>query len=314
MSSEVLGVTLAGVALAGAVVIGLGAVGMRRAKDYDPVSYLAPVEGEVTTDSYQEKLRESALQRVFGSTARRMGSSLGRLTPRNYLDQMHQRLLIAGLLDRVRAEDFVAMQVLAAGAGFLLGLLMLTLHGVSFGIKLLALVGIPVIGFAYPYARLKSLMEKRQLSIRNDLPDVLDLLSVAVEAGTGFEGAMALVTANFTSPLGVELARTLKEMELGLPRREALTNLKRRCEVPDLSNFVLALVQADALGMPVGRILKAQADEMRLRRRQYAREKAAKLPVKILFPTILFIFPAIFVVLAGPAAVEIYKALQHISL
>jgi tight adherence protein C len=93
-------------------------------------------------------------------------------------------------------------------------------------------------------------------------------------------------------------------MELGLPRREALQNLRRRTEVPDLSNFILALTQADALGMPVGRVLKTQADEMRKKRRQWAREKAAKLPVKIMFPLVLFIFPTIFVVVLGPAAVE----------
>ena len=98
-------------------------------------------------------------------------------------------------------------------------------------------------------------------------------------------------------------------MELGLPRREALQNLKRRTEVPELSNFVLALTQADALGMPIGRVLKTQADEMRKKRRQWAREKAAKLPVKIMFPLVLFIFPPIFVVVLGPAASEIGRAL-----
>ena len=109
---------------------------------------------------------------------------------------------------------------------------------------------------------------------------------------------------HFDSPLADEFSRTLKEMELGLPRREALQNLKRRTEVPELSNFVLALTQADALGMPIGRVLKTQAAEMRLKRRQWAREKAAKLPVKILFPLVLFIFPPVFVVVLGPAVVR----------
>ena len=113
---------------------------------------------------------------------------------------------------------------------------------------------------------------------------------------------------NFSSPLADEFARTLREMELGLPRREALHNLKKRTEVPELSNFVLTLTQADALGMPVGRVLKTSADEMRSKRRQWAREKAAKLPVKILFPLVLFIFPSIFVVILGPAAAEIMNS------
>ena len=117
-----------------------------------------------------------------------------------------------------------------------------------------------------------------------------------------------MVCDNFDSPLADEFSRTLREMELGLPRREALQNLKKRTEVPELSNFVLTLTQADALGMPIGRVLKTQADEMRMKRQAWAREKAAKLPVKILFPLVLFIFPAIFVVLLGPAASDIKGA------
>jgi hypothetical protein len=127
-------------------------------------------------------------------------------------------------------------------------------------------------------------------------------------AGMGFEGALGVVCDNFDSPLANEFARTLREMELGLPRREALQNLKKRTEVPELSNFVLTLTQADALGMPVGRVLKITADEMRTKRQQWAREKAAKLPVKILFPLVLFIFPPVFVIVLGPAAAQIGQA------
>ncbi|HZD79068.1 MAG TPA: type II secretion system F family protein, partial [Actinomycetota bacterium] len=156
---------------------------------------------------------------------------------------------------------------------------------------------------------LKRKVEERKDAIRRDLPDTLDLLAISVEAGSGFEGAMQVVCQHFDSPLAEEFSRTLKEMELGLSRREALQNLKRRTEVPELSNFVLTLTQADALGIPVGRVLKTQAAEMRLRRRQWAREKAGKLPVKILFPLVIFIFPVIMIVILGPAAVEISGAL-----
>jgi tight adherence protein C len=118
----------------------------------------------------------------------------------------------------------------------------------------------------------------------------------------GFEGALEIVCNHFSSPLADEFHRTLREMELGLPRRDAFQNLKRRTEVPELSNFVLALIQADALGIPIGRVLRTQASEMRAKRRQWAREKAAKLPVKMLIPLTLFIFPAIMIVVLGPAA------------
>jgi tight adherence protein C len=160
-------------------------------------------------------------------------------------------------------------------------------------------------GVYAPKSWLDRKVEARKDAIRRDLPDTLDLLAISVEAGMGFEGALGVVCDNFTSPLADEFARTLREMELGLPRREALQNLRKRTEVPELSNFVLTLTQADALGMPVGRVLKTSAGEMRSKRQQWAREKAAKLPVKILFPLILFIFPAIFIVLLGPAASDI---------
>ena len=162
-----------------------------------------------------------------------------------------------------------------------------------------------MLGVYAPKSWLDRKVEERKDSIRRDLPDTLDLLAISVEAGVGFEGALGVVCDNFTSPLADEFARTLREMELGLPRREALQNLRKRTEVPELSNFVLTLTQADALGMPVGRVLKTSATEMRSKRQQWAREKAAKLPVKILFPLILFIFPAIFIVLLGPAASDI---------
>ena len=137
--------------------------------------------------------------------------------------------------------------------------------------------------------------------MRNDLPAALDLLAIAVEAGTGFEGAISVVGQNFMTPLGFELSRLLKEMELGLSRREALQNLKRRTGVPEIGGLVQALVQADALGMPIGRVLKTQAVEMRSKRRAWAREKAGKLPVKIMIPLVVFIFPAILVITMGPA-------------
>ena len=142
-------------------------------------------------------------------------------------------------------------------------------------------------------------------AVRRDLPDVLDLMAISVEAGVGLEGAIEVVTEHFDTPLAREMGRVLREMELGLSRRVALGNLKRRLDVPELSNFVLSLVQADALGMPLSRVLHAQANEMRMRRRQWARERAARLPVKIVFPLMVFILPALFVVVIGPAVLSI---------
>jgi tight adherence protein C len=195
--------------------------------------------------------------------------------------------------------------VLLAGVMLASTLGYIALASPSTGVAIILLVGMPAIGAMYPSVRLNRQVRERHDAILKDLPDTLDLMAISVEAGVGFEGALGIVCEHFDSPLAEEFSRTLKEMELGLPRREALQNLKKRTEVPELSNFVLALTQADALGMPIGRVLKTQATEMRSKRRQWAREKAAKLPVKILFPLILFIFPPVFVIVLGPAAAKI---------
>jgi tight adherence protein C len=139
---------------------------------------------------------------------------------------------------------------------------------------------------------------------------VLDLLAISVEAGTSLEQAMAIAGSHFTSPLADELLLTLREMELGLPRRQAFQNLRRRTNVPELSNVVLVLTQADTLGTPISRVLHTQSHDMRDRRRQWARERAGKMPVKILFPMVVFIFPAIFAVLLSPAVLTIMRGLK----
>jgi tight adherence protein C len=218
---------------------------------------------------------------------------------------VHNKLVRAGMAAQFRAEEIISLQVLGGVAGFLLAILLVVTGTIGGGMGILTLALLPALGAQAPRSWLDRKVEERMHAIRRDLPDTLDLMAISVEAGVGFEGALSVVCDNFTSPLADEFARTLREMELGLPRRDALQNLKKRTEVPELSNFVLTLTQADALGMPVGRILKISADEMRSKRQQWAREKAAKLPVKILFPLVLFIFPAIFVVLLGPAASDI---------
>jgi tight adherence protein C len=214
------------------------------------------------------------------------------------------------LANSIRAEELVVGQVALTGLLTLGALLWAVLGGVSPRMALLVLVLMPIIGLLVPSAWLTRKVGERQQAILKDLPDTLDLLAISVEAGMGFEGALGIVCQHFSSPLAEEFHRTLREMELGLPRRDAFQNLKRRTEVPELSNFVLALMQADALGIPIGRVLRTQASEMRAKRRQWAREKAAKLPVKMLIPLVLFIFPAIMIVVLGPAASGFARVLK----
>ena len=252
-------------------------------------------------DEYERKLSEPFVMRVMHPLGQLFGG-VTKLTPKNYVENVHRKLLHAGLANSVRAEELVVGQVALTGLLTLGGLLWAVLGGASPRMALLVVLLLPVIGLLIPSAWLTRKVDERQQAILKDLPDTLDLLAISVEAGMGFEGALDIVCQHFSSPLAEEFHRTLREMELGLPRRDAFQNLKRRTEVPELSNFVLALMQADALGIPIGRVLRTQATEMRSKRRQWAREKAAKLPVKMLIPLVLFIFPAIMIVVLGPAA------------
>jgi len=292
---------------AAAVAVGgvLVAQGLR-APQVDAEAVLAELDTEpVVLDEFTNRLKEPIAARLLRPLAGSLGEKIAGLVPRRRADQLRHRLLIAGVSAKVGPEEFVVMQGVGLGAGVLFGLLLGEASGYRGSGLLRMVVILAVMGLFAPVAWLRRKQDERQASIRRDLPDVLDLLAISVEAGVGFEGALEVVTRHFDGELSGEFGRTLREMELGLPRREALQNLKRRTEVTELSNFVLILVQADALGMPIGRVLRTQASEMRLKRRAWARERAARLPVKIMFPLTVFILPALFVVILGPAAISI---------
>ncbi|HVE94361.1 MAG TPA: type II secretion system F family protein [Acidimicrobiales bacterium] len=289
---------------------------LRPASSSDATDYLNALNDGAVSDGHPEDeysltLRQSFLRRVVRPMADQSVSKLSRLTPAGHTDRVRHDLLVAGLSGQVRADELVAGQIVGGGFGLLAAIAFITALNPTPGKAILAFVLLPAAGVLGPVAWLKRKADERRQAIFKDLPDALDLLAISVEAGVGFEGAIEVVCRNFDSALAEEFRHMLKEMELGLSRREALANLKRRTDVPELSNFVLALTQADALGMPIGRVLHTQAVELRNRRRQWAREKAGKLPVKILFPLVLFIFPAVLVVILGPAGFSIMKGFAN---
>lgn len=299
--------SIAVIAVIGLLLVSSGLSGDGQKSEDDLEEYLRSLEvtGDAVLDEYQQKLQEPVISRILRPIGSAASSSISSITPRAQLDRIHAQLLQAGLAGNVRAEELAALQVVLTGAALLAGILLTIVLAPSLSMAVLLLVLLPGAALLLPQVWLTRKADDRAEEMRNDLPDALDLMAIAVEAGTGFEGAIAVVCSNFDSPLGFELARLLKEMELGLSRREALQNLKRRTGVPEISGFVQALVQADALGMPVGRVLKTQAMEMRNKRRAWAREKAGKLPVKIMIPLVIFIFPSIFVITLGPAVSDI---------
>ena len=172
--------------------------------------------------------------------------------------------------------------------------------------KTLLFVGV---GAYFPFFWLKRLIKQRQKAILQSMPDVLDLLCVSVQAGLGFDGALGKVTAKLNGPLIDEFERLLQELRMGVTRRQALTRLAKRCGIQEMQLFSAAIIQADKLGVGMAQTLEIQSENMREARRQRAKEEAAKLPVKILFPTMIFIFPVMFVVVLGPAIVSLINSM-----
>ncbi|MBA3655235.1 MAG: type II secretion system F family protein [Actinobacteria bacterium] len=299
-------------ALSGLTVALVVGVGSRRAVGDAAAAYLRDLDndGGDDADEFTKRLSQPFRSRIVAPLAESAMGLTRRFTPQHRVEAVHQRLLVAGLSATMRAEEFVMLQAALAGGSVLLSILMVRLMRPTLSMGLMLVLLLVVAGALGPFAWLRRKADERQDAILRDLPDVLDLLAISVEAGVGFEGALDVVCNHFNSPLAAEFALTLKEMELGLSRSDALRNLKRRTEVPELSSFVLAIVQADALGMPLGRVLHTQATEQRNQRRQRAREKAGKLPVKIMFPLVLFIFPSILVVILGPAAMSVSSQLK----
>jgi tight adherence protein C len=171
--------------------------------------------------------------------------------------------------------------------------------------RILLLVLIPV-SYFLPDLFVRSRIARRQKEIRKALPNALDLLSVSVEAGMGFDIALSKVSSNVSGPLGEEFNRMLKDIQLGLSRKEAFQELNKRTDVPELSTFIVAMTQADIFGIPISKVLKIQASEMRTKRRQMAEEAGIRAPVLLVFPLILCLFPALMTVILGPAAIRIY--------
>jgi tight adherence protein C len=214
------------------------------------------------------------------------------------------RLLAAGARS-LPATRFLAGKAALGLGGLLLGLMVGAAAGADFAVLFAAACAF--LGFRLPDFLLSTRARRRGDQIRAQLPDALDLLAVSVEAGLGFDAAVAKLTEHMRGPLLEELGLALGEMRIGKARHESLRSLAARVDVPELTAFVRAVIQGDQLGLSLGRSLKVQAEDARRRRQSAAEEKAMKAPVKMLFPTVLFIFPALFVVILAPALLNFAK-------
>jgi tight adherence protein C len=225
-------------------------------------------------------------------------------TPAGWRYATRRRLAMAGSPAAWDADRVLVAKVAGLALGAVAGLAVLA-FGPAWPLKLLVVAGLGAFGYHVPNVVLANAVQRRKASLRQALPDSIDLLTICVEAGLGFDAALAHVAKSTTGPLAEELYRTLQEVQLGRSRNEAMRNLAARCDVQELSTFVLAMVQADVFGVSVAIVLRIQAGEMRVKRRQLAEERAMKVPIKVLFPVLFCIFPALFVVILGPAIMRI---------
>jgi tight adherence protein C len=245
-------------------------------------------------------------QRVLAPMGDRLAGFTLKLHPKTTIDGVSTRLLAAGLGRTISPTTFLALKSTFAIGGLVLGALFGGAVAGAGGVLLLAIAAAGL-GFIAPDFVVSSKARSRKDRIRAELPDALDLMAVSVEAGMGFDGAISKLTEHMHGPLADEFGLTLGEIRIGESRQDALKKLADRTDTPELSSFVRSIIQADQLGISLGRILRVQATDSRLKRQAAAEEKAMKAPIKMLFPTVLFIFPAMFLVILGPAFLNLSK-------
>lgn len=261
---------------------------------------LAAYGGEKQLTVEEIELQRPFSERVLRPAIERLGSMLSRSTPQKARADMLNKLELAGRPGNLTPEDFVAVRLVAAAVvaalGFFLGLLM---GNVVY--LVIALAGGAILGYYLPILWLRQKVDARRTEIQKGLPDALDLLVICVDAGLGFDAALARVTDKYHNALSDLLTKALREVSLGRPRLEALDEMGRNSGVEDLHNFIQAVIQSEQFGTGIGKILRIQADEMRRKRRQRAQEKGAQATLKMMLPMVGCIFPTLWIVLLGPA-------------
>jgi tight adherence protein C len=243
-------------------------------------------------------------ERLAGPVTTRLAGLILRFNRRENLEQIQQRLVAAGMAN-VSTSGFLAAKALFAAVGAILGVAVWTSSGGIMGFLLM--LGLSAVGYIAPGYVVGMRGSRRRDEVQAALPDALDLLAVSVEAGLGFDAAISKLTEHMKGPLIDELSLTLAEIRVGESRQDALKKLSSRVDSPELAAFVRSIIQADQLGISLGSILRVQAVDTRLKRQAAAEEKAMKAPIKMLFPTVIFIFPAMFIVVLGPAMINLGK-------
>jgi tight adherence protein C len=265
--------------------------------------------GDVT--SLEEiELSQPFSERVIVPVIRRVGEFSARFTPQKAIQDTARKLELAGNPWPIDAATFLAIRFILAVVlgGFLVAVVLISPPS-NASDNFMYIGGATFAGFYLPHLMLTSKITNRQKEIRKAMPDALDLLTICVEAGLGFDAAMSKVAEKWENELSLAFARTIREVQLGKVRREALKDMSDRLGIPEMTSFVAAIIQSEQLGVSMAKVLRIQSDQMRVKRRQYAEEEAHKAPIKMIIPMALLIFPSIMIIILTPAAIQIMGSL-----
>jgi tight adherence protein C len=288
-----------------ALVFVVGSVTSERAEVRESLRRL---EGYQIQDVRDQEMLAPMSERVVAPLLEGLSGIANRFTPAGYGEGVAQKLVMAGNPANLNVDKVLVLKLLGIVSVVLWVPIVLALHFSGF-LTVVAIVILWGASFMYPDVLVNRKIEERQKEISRKLPDILDLLVISVEAGLGFEQALDRTTVAVPGALSDEFRRMLHEIRIGSSRADALRAMAERTAVPELRAFIMAMLQADTFGVSISRLLRSQADEMRTRRRLRAQEQAQKAPVKMLFPLVFCIFPSIFVVILGPAIIQISRSL-----
>jgi tight adherence protein C len=297
----------------GAVLLIVAGFRRFRTQQVDPLEErLAEITTRGDVANLEEiELSQSFVDRVVLPVIRKMGETSSRFTPQYVLERTRKQLELAGNPGQMDASTFLILHFVAAVVfGGLVLFLALVSKMFSLPIKLLMVLVFTILGYFFPDLWLRSRINSRQKGIRKAMPDALDLLTICVEAGLGFDAAMSKVNEKWDNELSMAFGRVIREIQLGKLRRDALRDMSASLDLPEMTSFVAAVVQSEMLGVSMAKVLRIQSDQMRVKRRQRAEEEAQKAPIKMIFPLGLFIFPSLMIVLLTPAALQLWRSLR----
>jgi tight adherence protein C len=304
------GIIVAAFAAISVLLIAFGVAGTR---EEDPLKARLSQLGQMTAKDLQElELQQPFFDRTVRPLAARLSGTVARITSSSFSERTEKRLAMAGNPGDMKVADWLGIKAIGAIVGGILFFLLFFILNIMGLPPLIGLVMTAVgvfLGYTVPEFWLGGRVKKRQKAILLMIPDTLDLLTISVRAGLGFDAALGKVVEKLNGPLSDEFRRALAEVRVGKARRDALRDIIPRTEVAPLTNFIGAIIQAEQLGVSVSKVLQVQSEQLRIERRQRAEEQAAKAPIKMLFPLVGCIFPSLFIVILGPAIILIVQNL-----